>query len=586
MTRSHRIYIGGVCLLATFAISLCFTLRAQEPRVADVPNLAQQSPAEAFRKSQGCVVCHQNSHDPHGSKAIHLGCVDCHGGDPCATTKERAHPAARFPEAWKSSANPVRSYALLNHESPDFVRFVNPGDLRIASISCGNAGCHAKEVLENKTGMMTHGCMLWGAALYNNGSVPLKQARYGESYSMNGVPQRMQTVPPPTDYEIKKKGVVPYLDPNIRYEASQPGNILRIFERGGRFRPEVGIPERDEESGRPRTRLSERGLGTENRTDPVWVSPGPHSPVRSERSTSSAPTITRATIAPAVARPATSSTPTIASVVNSGPYAKYGHQGFSQNPDPTIPKNESGHPIDHKFTRAIPSSQCIVCHVHPGTNVMNSYLGYTWWDEETDGDCMYPARQKYPTAEEVTQAAMNNPDEASLRGNWSNPEFLSKVSELNPTLKHTQFADFHGHGWIFRAVFKKDRHGTFLDHEGRSLSGVGAEHMMAAVKIPELVKEQYRVQDAPPSQFTSPPTPAVKKPRRCRSIATGVCSYPSARRPSRDGDALRRLPLQARQSRQHEDLSGSPRRDRDPVHRLPRHHLAAAHAENLRSRGP
>ena len=37
--------------------------------------------------------------------------------------------------------------------------------------------------------------MLWGAALYNNGSFPLKQARFGESYSMNGVPQRLQTVP-------------------------------------------------------------------------------------------------------------------------------------------------------------------------------------------------------------------------------------------------------------------------------------------------------------------------------------------------------------------------------------------------------
>ena len=47
--------------------------------------------------------------------------------------------------------------------------------------------------------------------------------------------------------------------------------MLRIFERGGRFRPEVGIPEREEESGRPRTRLSNRGLGTENRTDPVFI---------------------------------------------------------------------------------------------------------------------------------------------------------------------------------------------------------------------------------------------------------------------------------------------------------------------------
>ena len=68
--------------------------------------------------------------------------------------------------------------------------------------------------------------------------------------------------------------------------------------------------------------------------------------------------------------------------------------------DPTIPKNESGHPIKHEFTRAIPTSQCIVCHIHPGTNMVASYLGYIWWDNETDGEQMYPAKQHDPTDEE------------------------------------------------------------------------------------------------------------------------------------------------------------------------------------------
>ena len=57
---------------------------------------------------------------------------------------------------------------------------------------------------------------------------------------------------------------------------------------------------------------------------------------------------------------------------------------------PTIPTNEPGHPIKHQFAVTIPTSQCIVCHVHPGTNVLNSYTGYMWWDEETDGELMYP----------------------------------------------------------------------------------------------------------------------------------------------------------------------------------------------------
>ena len=36
------------------------------------------------------------------------------------------------------------------------------------------------------------------------------------------------------------------------------------------------------------------------------------------------------------------------------------------------------------------------------------------------------------------------------------------VAKLNPKLKDTQFADYHGHGWNFRAVFKRDRKGTLL----------------------------------------------------------------------------------------------------------------------------
>ena len=69
---------------------------------------------------------------------------------------------------------------------------------------------------------------------------------------MHGTPQRLQNVPPPSDDETSKKGVLSYLDPLPRYEISQPANIFRIFERGGRFRPEVGIPERLEDNGRPR----------------------------------------------------------------------------------------------------------------------------------------------------------------------------------------------------------------------------------------------------------------------------------------------------------------------------------------------
>ena len=456
------------------------------PDLCDV-DMYRQSKSDAAAKSHSCIQCHSQVGNMHPPNTVNIGCTDCHGGDANDLTKLGSHVQPRYPALWPTAANPVRSYALLNYESPEFVRFMNPGDLRVAHIACGQ--CHANEVLQLRKSMMTHGCMLWGAAIYNNGGSPTKWSSYGESYSMQGKPQRLQTVPAPSQYDIDYKGILPYLDPLPRFEVSQPANILRIFERGGRFRPEIGIPERTEEPGRPRERLSNRGLGTENRTDPVMVGLqktrlldptlnflGTNDHAGDYRSSGcSACHVIYANDRSEMA---------------SGPFAKYGHRGLAasekddwvQYIDPTIPKDEPGHPIQHMFTNSIPTSQCMVCHIHPGTTVINTYLGFMWWDNETDGQCMYPKTQKNPTAEESIEASWSNPEEASARGLWGDPEFLDRVSELNPFLKHTQFADFHGHGWVFRAVFKKDRQGNLLDHTGTQLEAPTTPDLMAAME--------------------------------------------------------------------------------------------------------
>jgi hypothetical protein len=461
--------------------------------------LPLQTAEEALAKSAGCITCHQGVTDMHNSpETVRLGCVDCHGGNPAAMHKETAHVHPRFAQVWATSANPVRSYALLNHESPDFIRFVNPGDLRIAHLTCGV--CHPNEVLQVKKSMMTHGAMLWSAALYNNGSVPTKYPLFGESYSMHGAPQRMLTVPPPTAEEILSKGVVPYLDPLPRFEISQPGNVLRIFERGGRFRPEVGIPERTEEPGRPRARLSNRGLGTENRTDPVFV--GLHKtrlfdPTLNFLGTNDHPGDYRSS-------GCTSCHVIYAndrSPVHSGPYACFGNRGrasdHAERIDPMIPKHESGHPIEHRFAKGngIPTSQCMVCHIHPGTNVMNSYIGYMWWDEESDAELLYPKKQRYPTSEHAINTQMRNPNESAQRNYLADPEFVANLSDLNTATRHNQFADFHGHGWAFRAVFKRDRKGHYLNHRGEDLGEVSNEQLRAAVEIVAQMREPYRDTD-------------------------------------------------------------------------------------------
>src|SRR5208282_5335320 len=132
------------------------------------------------------------------------------------------------------STIPERIFTKWLQESAEFIKFVNPGDLRVAAETCGSAGCHPSETRAVSTSMMTHAGFLWGAALYNNGGFPYKNAHFGESYSPDGKPQTSKTIPPPTPEETRTKGVVPSLEPLFRWEISQPGNVLRVFERGGR----------------------------------------------------------------------------------------------------------------------------------------------------------------------------------------------------------------------------------------------------------------------------------------------------------------------------------------------------------------
>ena len=185
--------------------------------------------------------------------------------------KHRAHVAPRESALADRSANPVRAYTAWLKESAEYVRFVNPGDLRVAPETCGQAGCHASVVRNVSTSMMAVGGILWGTALYNNGGYPYKDTRFGESYTRDGVPQTVHTIPAPSPDETRRKGILPEVTPLERWEISQPGNVLRVFERGGEKKGEVGQPSLEEEPGKPDDKLSTRGFGTQLRTDPVFL---------------------------------------------------------------------------------------------------------------------------------------------------------------------------------------------------------------------------------------------------------------------------------------------------------------------------
>ena len=466
---------------------------------------AHQSAQDAETKSAGCKSCHAASDAPsmHVSTAVRLGCTDCHGGDATvfasdrasagagssataiaakpaltdAKARDRAHVLPRYPEAWRfpSAANPPESYTLLNRESPEFVRFVNPSDYRVVREACG--ACHAEIIEASIRSLHSTGAMLWGGAAYNNGILPFKHYILGESYDRNGVGTTLYgpKIPDALADAARAKGILPVLYPLPAWETVKPADIFRVFERGGRnvstLFPETGLPdalgeaERIEEPGRPDIRQSNRGPGTGARiavpvlnitktrlNDPFTWFLGTNDQPGDYRSSGCA----SCHVVYANDRDPR----------HSGRYAQFGRDGETATVDPTIARNEPGHPLQHAFSRAVPTSQCMICHMHQPNMFMNTYLGYTMWDFEADAPRMWPETQQHPSAERTHAVLERNPEGAAPRGRWADLDFLRTVWDRNHEMQDTQFADYHGHGWNFRAVFKRDRKGNLLDAHG------------------------------------------------------------------------------------------------------------------------
>ncbi len=466
--------------------------------------LLRQSQKKVDAQNVGCLGCHEGVEPIHASLAVRMSCVACHGGDSgprrdpailpgspaYEQIKQRAHILPKHPEKWAgkdgkySAANPERSYTLLNEESQEFIRFVNPGDLRVAEQTCGP--CHQSHVNRVKKSTMATSSIFWGAAAYANGVVSNKRSIFGEAYGPDGLPQAIQPV-------TQLDGSLPFLLPLPRWQITQPGDIFRAFERGGIFQnpsfPDVGNPNFLEEAGKPDIRLSNRGLGTGLRVSASLINLQKtrlNDPHLSFLGTNDHPGDYRSS--------GCSSCHLVYAndrdPIHSSAYAPFGNLGESATGDPTIRRKEPGHPIRHQFTRAIPTSQCMSCHMHQPNSFVNTYLGYTMWDYETDGAALWPKTQKNPTEAERLASLDLNPEGAAMRGLWGDRDFLAKVSELNPTLTQTQFADYHGHGWIFRSVLKRDRKGNMLDKDGKVVDFADPDRFGKAVHLKDIHLER------------------------------------------------------------------------------------------------
>ena len=457
--------VFGPLFLAAVATGLVLAAVVQPNGVPTAR--AQKAPPT----SASCETCHAGIEEMHPGQT--LTCTECHGGDGSQTEKDRAHVLPRNRKVFKNSANPPNAYGLINHESPESIRFMNPSDLRIADQTCGE--CHMKHVDAVRRSVMATNPVVFHAGLYNNGHEPSRIPTYGEAFApveKNGkisyAPARIRTLGELTAKDIAA-GVLPELWPMPRWEITIPTDPFRVLERGNIGASARGKGTEFKVSGVylavQKTRLNDPGL---------WLM-GPNEVGGDFRQTGCA-----ACHVPYAndGEPA-----------NAAHLAQYGNKGFSFSGDKAIPKNQPGHPIKHELTRQVPSSQCVACHHHQGNGALTMYQGYLWWDQESDYDKVVKLGMGYPWWDPARKEFGVDPPYKPAVG----PDGVPKVADLhthNGEMRDVQFGQAHGHSWHFVKVFKRDRYGRMLDADNAIVPDTDPRRFEKAVHLKDIHLEK------------------------------------------------------------------------------------------------
>jgi hypothetical protein len=464
--------------VAGTALGLAWLLIGLGGEVGERPARAQSAPAlPPPASSASCQACHTGIETMH--EDVTLTCTECHGGDGTQREKDRAHVLPRNRSLWKTSANPPSTYGAINLESPEFIRFVNPSDLRVAHLTCGR--CHAALVEAVRRSIMAVNPMVHHAGLYNNGVEPSRVPLYGEAFApverdgrTTYAPARIRSLsadraPGDVSAEDRARGVLPELVPLPRWEITIPTDPFRILEQGN-----VGASPRAwgtefKISGvfltLLKTRLNDPGL---------WLMGANDVGGDFRHSGCAACHVLYANDGESA---------------NAAHIARYGNRGWSFSSDPTIPKREPGHPITHQLTRRIPSSQCMTCHHHQGNGALNMFQGYLWWDQESDFDRVSQRGMGYPWWDAGRKDLGVDPPYKARAGADGTP-LMGDLAAQNGEMRHVQFGEAHGHKWHFVRVYKRDRYGRLLDREGRLVSDDDPERFGKALHLKDIHLEK------------------------------------------------------------------------------------------------
>ena len=234
--------------------------------------------------------------------------------------------------------------------------------------------------------------------------------------------------------------MLPFLDPLQRWEISQPGNVLRVFERGSRKKPEVGNPKPRRRAGQAGDQTERAWLGTELRTDPVFLG------LQKTR-----------LFDPLLSFPGTND--------QAGDYRASGcsacHVVYANDRSPNIPELMRPPEIWDRPQPPIPPFREINPDIPFATSSRARFRPASAWsphasgDEhgrnlfrlhlvghEIDGEHMWPAEQRNPSAAEQNQIQARNPERCRRRGRVVGPGLPgeNRHPEFNRQLQHTQFA--------------------------------------------------------------------------------------------------------------------------------------------------
>lgn len=489
-------------LVVAYWMHVPVALRGAEGGAAQKPASTEDGVDRSWtgQPSPACLSCHTGTEPMHRPRRLPgapdapdepitaqspkdregLTCVDCHGGNGTgAATVEAAHVQPRHTNIWSSSAHSRDSYAALNEESHEFVRFINPSDFRIADETCGR--CHGEKLRSMRQSVMSHNAMVHNAVFYNNGGFESKAPLFGETFDRNGRPAVLSSTRPLSEAE-KKHGALEKLLPHPEWKITKIKDPLRVAE--------VNNPA-----------LGTRGPGTDGRiaavflnvlktrlNDPTLWFFGPNKIAGDYRASGCA----ACHVIYANDR----------SPWASAQFSNFGNRGTTFTNDaalqPAREKGEPGHPIFHRLEVSIPAAQCLVCHYHQGDGAIGTFTGRIWWDRETDAEGVTQAKalpdygspaygRKAGAMEDMAEHNAELPYDPTSQ---KSPSESQASANSNVTYQQVQFSDFHAHGWNFMNVYKRDAKGNLRDASGQVISENDPDKWKKAIHLKDIHLEK------------------------------------------------------------------------------------------------